>query len=215
VNDETYPLRRWSLIIFPRAAKWPPLKLTWYDGGLRPPRPKNSNRQDAMAGSLELFCRKQRKNKLANDSVTASFRISPERVCDVPRTLPRSPGHYQEWIDACKGGKPAESNFGWAGPLTETVLLETCVRSQLAGNDEERDCFGRRNSHSNSDEANKFSPREYRRGGSGCVTIGNSLFPFAILALLTPRSLPAKNTRVCATCSSPFSCASRSRRFRC
>ena len=40
-----------------------------------------------------------------------------------PKKLPRSVGHYQEWIDACKGGQPGGSNFDWAGPLTEVVLL--------------------------------------------------------------------------------------------
>jgi hypothetical protein len=34
-----------------------------------------------------------------------------------------SPGHEEEWIIACKGGAPAGSDFEWAGPLTETVLL--------------------------------------------------------------------------------------------
>ena len=37
--------------------------------------------------------------------------------------LPRSPGHYEEWINACKGGEPAGANFDFAGPLTEAVLL--------------------------------------------------------------------------------------------
>jgi hypothetical protein len=32
-------------------------------------------------------------------------------------------GHYREWIEAAKGGKPAGSNFDWAGPLAEVVLL--------------------------------------------------------------------------------------------
>ena len=37
---------------------------------------------------------------------------------------PRSKGVYQEWIDACKGGAPAQSAFdGHAGALTEMVLL--------------------------------------------------------------------------------------------
>ena len=40
-----------------------------------------------------------------------------------PQSLPRSIGHAQEWITACKGGQPAESNFDYAGPMTETVLL--------------------------------------------------------------------------------------------
>lgn len=37
--------------------------------------------------------------------------------------LVSSPGHHQEWINACKGGEPAGSNYEWAGPLTEIVLL--------------------------------------------------------------------------------------------
>lgn len=37
---------------------------------------------------------------------------------------PRSKGVYQEWIEACKGGAPAQSDFGGhAGALTEMVLL--------------------------------------------------------------------------------------------
>ena len=38
-------------------------------------------------------------------------------------TLPRSPGHYEEWIRACKGGEKAMSNFDYASALTETALL--------------------------------------------------------------------------------------------
>ncbi len=38
-------------------------------------------------------------------------------------SIPRSPGHYLEWIRACKGGPAALSNFDYAVPLTEMVLL--------------------------------------------------------------------------------------------
>ena len=37
--------------------------------------------------------------------------------------MPRSPGHYEEWIAACKGGPRPMSNFDYAGPLTEAILL--------------------------------------------------------------------------------------------
>ena len=40
-----------------------------------------------------------------------------------PETLPRSIGHYEEWLAACKGGKPAGSEFGFAGLVTQAVLL--------------------------------------------------------------------------------------------
>ena len=51
---------------------------------------------------------------------------------DPPQTLPRSLGHYNEWIAACKGGPPAGSNFEWAAPLTEVVLLgNVALRPEL------------------------------------------------------------------------------------
>jgi hypothetical protein len=37
--------------------------------------------------------------------------------------MPRSAGHYEEWLEACKGGTKPMSNFDYSGPLTETVLL--------------------------------------------------------------------------------------------
>jgi hypothetical protein len=40
-----------------------------------------------------------------------------------PQFLTRSPGHYHDWIRACKGGDAACSNFGVAGPFTEWILL--------------------------------------------------------------------------------------------
>ncbi|MGH9611379.1 MAG: Gfo/Idh/MocA family protein, partial [Bryobacteraceae bacterium] len=40
-----------------------------------------------------------------------------------PEVLPRSPGHYAEWIRAAKGGAPASSNFNVAGPFAEWVTL--------------------------------------------------------------------------------------------
>ena len=37
--------------------------------------------------------------------------------------LTRSPGHYRDWIRACKGGDPACSNFNVAAPFVEWMLL--------------------------------------------------------------------------------------------
>jgi hypothetical protein len=37
--------------------------------------------------------------------------------------LTRSPGHYRDWIRACKGGERACSDFSLAAPLTEWILL--------------------------------------------------------------------------------------------
>ena len=40
-----------------------------------------------------------------------------------PKTIPRSKGHHRDWLDACKGGPPASSNFEYAARLTELLLL--------------------------------------------------------------------------------------------
>jgi len=37
--------------------------------------------------------------------------------------LPPSPGFHREWLDACRGGPAASCHCGYAGPLTESVLL--------------------------------------------------------------------------------------------
>jgi hypothetical protein len=42
------------------------------------------------------------------------------------KTLPRSPGHPQEFVMACRGDKPwdfPKSNFTYGGPLVEAMLL--------------------------------------------------------------------------------------------
>lgn len=38
-------------------------------------------------------------------------------------TIPKSPGFHTEWLNACRGGQPATCEFGYSGPLSETVLL--------------------------------------------------------------------------------------------
>ena len=38
--DESYPLASIIRYDFPARAEMPPLKFTWYDGGLKPPRPE-------------------------------------------------------------------------------------------------------------------------------------------------------------------------------
>jgi predicted dehydrogenase len=40
-----------------------------------------------------------------------------------PEFLTRSPGHYRDWIRACKGGERSCSDFSVAAPFTEWILL--------------------------------------------------------------------------------------------
>jgi hypothetical protein len=47
----------------------------------------------------------------------------PPRAAPPPASLPRPAGHHRDWIDACKGGRPASSNVEYGARLTEIVLL--------------------------------------------------------------------------------------------
>jgi hypothetical protein len=48
-----------------------------------------------------------------------------------PKTLPRSPGHHRDWLNACKGGPKACSDFSYGARLTEFVLLgDVAIRAQ-------------------------------------------------------------------------------------
>lgn len=84
-----------------------------------------------------------------------------------PEKLARSIGHYKEWIAACKGGVPGGSNFDWAGPLTEVVLLGNValryeLRDELINKKLQWDGAAMR--FTNSDTANKFLRTDYRTG---------------------------------------------------
>jgi hypothetical protein len=100
-------------------------------------------------------------------------RIYPEsrrrEVGEVPETIWRSVGHYQEWIEACRGGRPGGSNFDWAGPLAEIVLLGNValrveLREILTTTKLLWDPAPLR--IANVEEANPFLHRTYREGWS-------------------------------------------------
>ncbi len=163
VNEETYPLASIVTYRFPARGSMPALKLVWYDGGLRPPRPDGLPDGARMGEGGHLL--------VGDKGFMLGNRVYPEKrrkeYQDPPKTLPRSPGHYQEWIQACKGGKPAGSNFDWAGPLAEVVLLGNIalrvkLREELTYHNMEWDPENLR--IKNVPEANKFIRREYRAG---------------------------------------------------
>lgn len=162
VNEETAP--SWSVVryTFPARGSQPPLKLTWHDGGKLP-----STELLKLPPDYKLI---DNGSVFVGDKGTLLFergkplRILPEREGFVPpqKMIPRSPGHYAEWITACKGGPRALSNFDYAGPLTEMVLLGNVALR--AGRKIEWDAEKLR--VMNAPEAARFIRREYRAGWS-------------------------------------------------
>jgi len=127
VTEETFP--KWNIITYEFAAKGsrPAINMTWYDGGKLPPRPAQLE-EGLRLGSNGILIVGD-KAALLGGSHAGTPRIIPEAKRKAygqpPKTLPRSPGHHKEWIEACKAGKPedAKSGFWYAGPFTEALLV--------------------------------------------------------------------------------------------
>ncbi len=114
----------------------PEVKVYWYDGGLFPHRPDllpdgTDLMRDGLGGCLFIGS----KDTLLTDCGGFNPRLLSGRVPNVSQTLRRVPGatgyfdgfHEQDWVRACK--EPVEnrvetsSNFAYAGPFNEMVLL--------------------------------------------------------------------------------------------
>jgi predicted dehydrogenase len=123
---ETFPqasIMHWNFLV---RSEMPPVKLTWYDGGLKPPRPDEFEGDGPLPEEGLLFIGDR-------GTILCGFnggnpRLIPEAKMKAfkqpPKTLPRSPGNEREWLDACKGGKTKPgANFEFSGRVTEALLL--------------------------------------------------------------------------------------------
>jgi predicted dehydrogenase len=143
----------------------PACKLVWYDGGLRPPRPAALPEGRQMGDNGRMLVGD--KGFILGNSVYPESLGKAAR--EIQKSIARSAGHYREWIAACKGDKAAGSNFDWAGPLAESVLLGNValrvqLREDLTIHTLQWDSANLK--FSNLDDANKFVRREYREGWS-------------------------------------------------
>jgi hypothetical protein len=160
-HPETYPKRTLARYEFPARGKLPPAKLTWYTGGLKPP--KEVLRDYSMTdwgslaggeqGAVFSSCPWNTRLVLLPQSRYKDFK-GPEP------TLPRVGSHHGEWIAACKGQGRTFSSFDIGGPLTEMILLADLAA--LAGRAIEYD--PRAGKIVNSAEANQLLHRVYREG---------------------------------------------------
>jgi len=165
VNKETYPSGSIVRYEFPARGDMPPVTLTWYDGGLRPMVIQELDPGMVMGSGGTMYVGE--KGKILNDTILPASLRNTYKAPDP--YIPSSPGHEEEWILACKGGSPAGSDFEWAGPLTETVLLGNIairneVKEKMGGQvmkwDPDKFSF------TNMPEADQYLHCEYRKGWS-------------------------------------------------
>jgi hypothetical protein len=143
----------------------PALQLVWYDGGVRPPRPPGLEDEQVMGDNGRLL--------IGDKGFMLGNRIYPEarrkEIGEIPRAIQRTVGHYREWVEACKGGNKPASNFDYAGPLAEAVLLGNValrvgLREKLIRYRLQWDAAAFK--FTNFDDANQYLKREYRAGWS-------------------------------------------------
>ena len=125
LNFDSFPIAALIYYEFPARKNLPPVKMTWYDGGLMPPAPAELPSGQQLPSNGVLYVGS--KGKMYHSSHGGMPQLLPANLHEaakaVPRSIERSPGHYEEWVLACKGGTMPVDNFEYSGPLTETVLL--------------------------------------------------------------------------------------------
>jgi len=166
-NGVTFPHATMTMYQFPARGGKPPVKLTWYDGGLTPARPLELPENESLnpgGGALLVGT----KGKLLHETYGAKPRLLPESLHKSfgkpAQKLPRIPNenHEMNWVDAAKGRTQASSPFEYAAKLTEVMLLG--VVSLKAGRKLEYDSANMR--VTNVPSANEYLARQPRAGYS-------------------------------------------------
>jgi predicted dehydrogenase len=136
------------------------VRVTWYDGGLLPdaklaPLPEGQSLPDN--GSLFIG----EKGVLLCRHVGMPQLLPKEKFADYPMPQIEEADHYLQWTNAIRGEGKTTSNFDYAGPLTETVLLGT-VACHFASEQLAWDSANLR--FTNVSKANDYVRQPYRKG---------------------------------------------------
>jgi predicted dehydrogenase len=139
-HEETYPLASIVYMDFPAQGARPALRISWYDGGLKPPRPAGLRKEDER-----LFLKSGEGIMYVGDRgiLVAGFNgenphVYPEspKYAEPPRQYgkERQAGNdvISQWLNACKGGPASSADFASQGPVTEAFLLG-CLAQRMPG----------------------------------------------------------------------------------
>ncbi len=169
---DTYPAGSVVTYRFAARGKLPPVTVKWFDGRRRlPPVPPTLEAGRKLPSNGVIYYGS--KHCMMHDSHGGTPRVFPETEMKsllmekaLPaKTILRSPGHYEEWFQAVKAKNPslATSEFGYAGALTETILLGCLAQRVGPGIELEWDSAALK---TNNDIANRHVHHEYRNGWS-------------------------------------------------
>jgi predicted dehydrogenase len=162
-NRQSYPVATITYYEFPRKGSRPPVRLTWYDGGLLPPAPDELAGAKLDPGGGVLYVGS--KGKLIHDTYGTNPRLLPQSLHE---STPKPPEHFERittshemnWIEAIRGKASATSPFGYAAVLTEVMLLG--VAALNAGQKIQYDPHNMR--ITNVPDSDALLKRRYRKG---------------------------------------------------
>ena len=144
----------------PRGDK-PAVKLSWYDGGLKPSKFAEWGLNPKWSSGVMFV---GEKGMLFSDY--NQHRLYPEKdfkdFVPPPQTIAESIGHHKEWVVACMKNdwKGTTCSFDYSGVLTEAVLLGNVAHR--SGKTLEWDAENLK--ITNAPEAEQFLHYEYRKG---------------------------------------------------
>lgn len=161
----TYPQRSVIRFDFPARGTMPPVKIFWHDGMEKQPDfdgvPAGELLGDSdVNGSLFLG----EKGMVTTGCYGERTRLVPaSKMLDYQMPAPflsRSPGHYRDWIRACKGGDPPCSNFSVAGPFVQWMLFGV-IAMKFEG---KLEWDSNKMRFSNNEGANNYLRPKFRKG---------------------------------------------------
>ncbi len=168
-NGESWPVSEVIHYEFPERGNLPPVKLSWYDGGVMPPRPEELEPGRKMGDEDGGVLFYGTKGKIMCGCYGSSPRLIPETKMkeykQPAKTIPRSPGIHEEWIEAIKGKGTANSNFEYSSKLVETMMLGN-IAIRMAEKNTALEWDGDKGEITNVPEANEYLIRKYAKGWS-------------------------------------------------
>ncbi|TFG97599.1 MAG: Gfo/Idh/MocA family oxidoreductase [Calditrichales bacterium] len=166
-NGESWPVAEVVHYEFPARDDLPPVKLTWFDGGMMPPRPEELEPGRRMGDSDGGVMFYGDKGKIMCGCYGSEPRLIPEtrmkEYKQPEKTIPRSPGIHEEWVESIKKGVQATSNFEYASRLTETMMLGN-IAIRMAPQNQVLEWDGEKGEFTNLPDANQYLIREYANG---------------------------------------------------
>jgi predicted dehydrogenase len=164
-SEHTFPKKSLIRFDFPARGSMPPVSIFWHDGMEAQPKIEGVAAGEMLGdsdvnGSLFIGSKGMMTTGCYGER-TRLIPVAKNQDYKLPAPcLTRSPGHYRDWIRACKGGEPSCSNFSIAAPFVQWMLLGV-IAMKFEGKlmwDAQKMQF------SNNSAANQYLKPKFRKG---------------------------------------------------